>query len=187
MRNNTNNHGKLRELSGVIAGLVGQLQELAPHPSRPNYRGPLFLQNHSACKPASEHDGMLGSMIIESMIGGAFAQAASDAFGESVGEICNDFDATSALECYSEYITDIENKRQEIAAHGQGSLARLSGKSISGAFNLRGSISSGMQAFLDDLPKRMKIEQTLGYYCAQLDLVHMAPVHEPMHAPSLAA
>ncbi|MDH5722335.1 MAG: hypothetical protein OEY94_03315 [Alphaproteobacteria bacterium] len=144
----------------TISGLMSELQKLAPHPDRPQYQGPLFLMNNAAFKQAGEHDGMLGMMIMEAMIGSAFAEAASESFGEWIGQ----FDAAAALECYSTYITDVEGAAQRNAAHGQGTLARMSGTSISNSFNMRVTLDEGMQAFLDDLPERMKIEQTMAYY-----------------------
>ncbi len=149
----------------TISGLMSELQHLAPHPDRPNYQGPLFLMNNAAFKQADEHDGMLGMMIMEAMIGSAFAEAVSESFGEWLSQ----FDAAAALECYSEYITDVEGSAQKVAAHGQGTLARMSGTSISNSFNMRSTLDEGMQAFLDDLPKRMKIEQTMAHYLKQYE------------------
>lgn len=174
---NTAFEDKQREtLEGVINGLTGRLKRLAPHPSRPGYRGPLFIANHPSFKPVAEYDGMLGSMMLESLIGSAFAQAASDTFGDW----CENIDATAALECYSTYITDIEDRTCEAAAHGQGTLARLSGKSIAGAFNLRSHLDEAMQAFLDDLPERLEIERDLAWCARRLG----APgVPQPAAAP----
>ncbi|MCB1784229.1 MAG: hypothetical protein KDI13_09560 [Alphaproteobacteria bacterium] len=186
-----------QEVRGIIAGLMGQLAKLAPHPSQPGYHGPLFINHHSAFKAADAQDGMLGSMLIESMIGGAFSAAASQAVSERLGEqagdltgsLCQSVDLSNALECYSEYITDIENddEHRHKAAHGQGTLARLSGKPISGAFNLRSSMTEGMQAFLNDLPERMQIEGDLAYYARQLDHMAMPAPAFTSPAPLMAA
>tara|TARA_B100001989_G_C24520067_1_gene455374 strand:- start:297 stop:860 length:564 start_codon:yes stop_codon:yes gene_type:complete len=166
----------------AIMGLVGELKQLAPHPDRPDYNGPLFLQNSPAFKQSDEHDTMLGMMIMEAMIGSAFAEGAAETFGDWAG----DFDAAATLECYSEYRSDIEGATQKVAAHGQGTLARLSGQSISGGFNLRSTIDPKMQAFFDDLPKRMKIEQSLAYYLKQLEDARK-PKAQPLAQPRFAA
>lgn len=166
----------------AIMGLMGELQHLAPHPDRPDYQGPLFLKNNAAFKQADEHDGMLGMMIMEAMIGSAFAEAAAETFGSWAGE----FDAAAALECYSEYRTDVEGSAQKIAAHGQGTLARMSGTSISGAFNLRSTLDEGMQDFLDDLPKRMKIEQAIAFYAQQYEQATYTKA-QPLAQPRFAA
>ena len=149
-----------------------ELQTVAPHPDRPNYNGPLFLAGNAHFKQASEHDSMLGSMLLETMLGTAISEAIS----EDLGQWTESIDLTNIMECYSEYITDVE--KDKIAAHGQGTMARMSGTSISGSFNLRSTISEGMQAFLDDLPKRMTIERNMAYYAQQLDMLDSAPHYQ---------
>ncbi|MBK6896982.1 MAG: hypothetical protein IPH06_10370 [Alphaproteobacteria bacterium] len=179
-------------LVGKITALAQHLQQLAPHPDRPGYKGPLFVKSNPNARIANERDGMLGAMMLEAMIGPAFSEALSDTCGEWTENI--DFAAT--MECYSEYITDIAGKQNEPSeqhkrAHGQGTMARMSGKSIANSFNLRGSISAGMQSFLDDLPARLKVEKELAYYLRQLEMLDApAPVYAPKApapAPKFAA
>lgn len=172
-------------LTGKITALVQHLQQLAPHPDNSGYRGPLFIKSNPNARIAAEYDGMLGSMMLESIIAGAFTDAMSDTFGDWTQNI----DMATVMECYSQYITDVAGKNDEPSeehkrAHGQGTLARLSGKKIANSFNLRGSISTGMQAFLDDLPARLKIEKELTYYLRQLEMLD-APA--PVYAPAPAA
>lgn len=143
---------------GVISGLMNELQKLAPHPERPDYKGPLFINNNPYMKSASESDGMLGCMIMEALVGTAFAQM----FSETIANIGHNL--MDALDCYSEYVTDIQQSEDSKSEHGQGTLARLSSKPIKGHFNQRASISEGMQAFYNDLPRRMEIENALAYY-----------------------
>lgn len=158
-----------------IVSLMQNLQKLSPHPDQPHNNGPLFIKSNPNFKAANDHDGMIGSMMMESILGTAFSEAVS----ETLGSWTQEFDAASAMECYSEYITDIEGSSQKTAAHGQGTLARLSSNSISGSFNMRGSISEEMQDFMDDLPQRMKIEHNLAYYAKQLDMLDAAaPTHK---------
>jgi len=163
---------------GTIMGLMGELKNLAPHPERPNYHGPLFLSANPNFKTASEHDGMLGSMILETMMGTAI----SEAFSEEMGSWAESIDVSNLMEMYSEYITDVEGSTQKTAAHGQGTMARMSGTSISGGFNLRSNITEEMQAFFDDLPKRMTIERNMAYYAKQLDALNAAPQYQHQYA-----
>lgn len=177
-----NRQHQKQAIMGTISGLVAQLQQLAPHPDQPNYQGPLYLAKNPNFKAPDQHDGVLGSMMLEGMLGSAFAEAASEAVSDATGsEVAADmfdaFDMNAALEVYSEFITEIEQSKEDKAAHGQGTLARLSGKSISGSFNMRATISEGMQNFLEDLPKRMTIERSLAYYAKQLELLD-APSYE---------
>ena len=166
-----NQDSQKQALIGQMSALMKELQNLAPHPDTPNYHGPLFIKSNPNMKAANDHDGMLGSLILESVIGVPFAEAASETFGSWTENV----DAMAALECYSEYITDIEGSAQKTAAHGQGTLARLSGQSISGGFNMRSNISAPMQAFMNDMPKRMKIETELKSYADALDKLDAAP------------
>ncbi len=185
MRNAYNQNGQQQQIRGIIAGLMNDLQKLAPHPDQPQNNGPLFIKCDPSMKAANDHDGMLGSMMMESLLGTAFADAVSECLGSGSQEIVEDLDLTNALECYSAYITDIEQDKEDAAAHGQGTLARLSGKSISNSFNMRTTMQSGMQSFLDDLPSRMTIERNLAYYAKKLNTLEATP--EVYEAPRYAA
>lgn len=165
-------------IQGVMIGLLQDLQKLAPHPDSPQNRGPLFINSNPNFKLADKNDGMLGTMMMEALLGTAFSDALSDSLGSWTQEV----DVSNTMECYSEYLTDIEGKVRSIAAHGQGTLARLSGKSIAGSFNLRSTISEGLQAFYEDLPKRLEIERALAYYAKQLAQVQN-PAQKPDYAP----
>lgn len=160
---------------GAVTKLMNELQTLAPHPDRADYNGPLFINNNPYLKAANDHDGMLGSMMMETLLGAAFSEAASEALG-SWAQGVEGFDATQAMECYSEYLTDIEKSTQKAAAHGQGTMARMAGKSIASAFNTRSQISPALQAFYDDMPRRMSVEKSLNYHAKQLAQLD-APAH----------
>ena len=172
MKQAYNQDSQKQAIIGAMAGLIKELQTLAPHPEKPDHIGPLFINCELPMNPANDHDGMLGSLMMESLLGTAFAEAISESFGSWTQDVNDTIDVSNALECYSEYITDIEGKdEKKNAAHGQGTLARLSGKSISNSFNLRTTIDSKMQAFMDDMPRRMKIEKTLAYYAKQFKML----------------
>ncbi len=165
-----------------ISSLIQDLQKLSPHPDQPHNKGPLFIKSNSNFNVANDHDSMLGGMIMESLLGSAFSKAVSETFGSWTQNL----DMASAMECYSEYITDIESSAAKSSAHGQGTLARLSSNPISGSFNMRGSMSSEMQDFMDDLPKRMKIEHNLAYYAKQLDVLAISETAPEIHQYSNA-
>ncbi len=150
---------------GQVTALMKDLQQLAPHPDKPGYNGPLFINSNPNFKVANDHDGMLGMIMMESLLGSAFSEAVSETFGSWT----QDFDASNALECYSEYITDIEKSTQKVAAHGQGTMARMAGKSIANSFNARSNISAELQAFYNDMPKRMSIETQLAKCARDLE------------------
>ncbi|MBI1301363.1 MAG: hypothetical protein GC137_06860 [Alphaproteobacteria bacterium] len=162
-------------LQTAINGLLQELKTLAPHPDAPNHNGPLFIKNSANYKVANDHDSTLGMMIAENFLGSAFTEAVSNISEEveSWAQEFESFDATAALDCYNEYMTDFQSdeKRNRIAAHGQGTLARMSGKTIAKAFNLRGQISNALQNFYNDMPKRMKIEEKLASLYKELNLL----------------
>lgn len=182
-----NQESRKQALIGNIAGLMKELRNLAPHPDCPNYKGPIFIKEIPHLKVADDREGMLGSMILEGILGAAFSEAVSDLTQSATQgldlpefNLPANIDATALLECYSDYITEVENDKikQQIAEHGQGTLARLSSKPISNGFNLRAQISEGMQAFFNDLPKRMMIEQNMARCAKQLDMLEKMPEYE---------
>ena len=174
----TNNEVARQDIVNSINALMGDLQKLSPHPEQPDNKGPLFIKDSPYLKAANDQDGMLGGMMMESMLGTAFADAVSEICGDWVENVDVDIDATSAMECYSEYITDVEGSATKKSAHGQGTLARLAQNPISNSFNMRCSMSDKMQEFMDDLPQRMKIEHNLEYFAKQLELLDAAaPTH----------
>ncbi len=178
-------------LIGTICNLAKDLQKLAAHPDAPNHQGPLFYNvKMPAAATANDNDSMLGTMMMEGMLGTAFLDAASEAFGSWTEDVANTIDLSHVLDCYDTYISEISNKdedNQKTAAHGKGSFARIAGKSIANGFNMRSTISEGLQAFYNDMPKRMRIEKALATYIKQLeDLDNTMPTYA-MSAPQLAA
>lgn len=170
-----NNDQQKEAIMGAIAGLMNELQTLAPHPNAKGYKGPIFIKNNANFKASNGNDeGMLGSMMLEAIMGVAMQEAMSE-MSEMAPDFLNNIDLGDALDCYSEYMCDVEAKTRKIAAHGQGTMARMSGTSISSCFNIRASIDEDMQSFLEDLPRRMVIEQNLAHYARQLDALSMAP------------
>ncbi len=181
-----NQNSQKQAAFGAIQSLMNELQTLAPHPDCPQYNGPLFVQNNPHFKASNDHDGMLGSMIMETLLGTAVSEAVSEAFGSWTQSV-EGFDAAQALECYSEYISDIEESTQRSAAHGQGTMARLAGKSIASNFNMRSSISPELQAFYNDMPRRMNIERNLSYYAKQIAEIEAQTPTYQQNAPRFAA
>ncbi len=182
-----NKYEQRQSIVGTITALMGELQKCAPHPDNASYNGPLFIAQNANFKTANDHDSMLGSMVMESLIGTAFASAASEivsGWSEDIANLFDEdglfggFDAAAAMECYSEYIKDVEQSTLEKATNGQGSFARMSGKSISGAFNTRSKIDAPLQAFYEDMPKRLMIEKELAFRAQQLMEIDNAPAYE---------
>lgn len=78
-----------KQLENLIRTLMARVAKLAPHPSRPNYNGALFISGTESFKPAAEYDGMGGAMMMESMIANEFVSDLMDA-GDAVSMILSD-------------------------------------------------------------------------------------------------
>lgn len=171
-------------LQGVIAGLMGELAELAPHPDAPKNKGPVFLFSNPNLQTPSEYDGMLGSLLIQSMLGAAFTHAVSGlehAHGVQGGDISPAL-ISNAINAYSEYMKDRPRFTPD-TGEGKGTFALMSGKrKAANDFNGAAQESPAMEAFRRDLPRRLKIESALADACRKLEWLT-----SPAMAPALAA
>lgn len=146
---------KARNIEGQIAALMGRLSQLAPHPDRPHYKGPLFIRSVSGIKSSAEYEGMLGSMVLESVLGAAFSEVANDCLSHSGLEDfgTQDMDLGSFLDAADEYFSD----RDDLRGHGKGTFAIGEHKVLSPLFN-KDKKAAMMEAFLAQLPERMFVE-----------------------------
>lgn len=138
---NEQNNIETKQIEGVLFALMKELKNLASHPDKPRSNGPDFVQVDSAYEPAAEYDGMLGSMVMDSMLGGAFTMAAE---GVNWGDI---------IECASNFLQDRSEKPFQV---GQK-------KALSGSFN-RNGLSPAARAemlslYMSDLPRRLGMER----------------------------
>lgn len=168
MSNEFSKSARRQEIVSTITGLMQNLGKLAPHPNKSNDASPLYLNSHAAFNMANDSDGMLGTMVLEGMLGTAFFVAANDI----TDEWSHDLDLGNTADCISEYIKDTEGKAQKVAAHGQGTMARIAGRSISKGFNIHSQEETAMNNFMDDLEKRLLIERNLAHYARELDLIN---------------
>ena len=145
-----------KNIEGIMIDLMKQLSQLAPHPDRPDHKGPLFISIDPSLKPAAEYDGMLGSMVLEGLLGTAFSEAAS----ASIGGWSTQFDWSNAAECASQFMQDRQPANSNFQI-GQRN-------AISGAFNESVTRGHLMEAFMRDLPRRMGLERFLAYYQRRL-------------------
>lgn len=165
--NKTNNKDKQREnLAGKLQGLLQNLDKLAPHPDRPHQKGPQFLHHHARTKPTADYDSMLGGMLMDSFLGGAFTLAASDALDGWIPHSWNNWITTidwdKAADIGSHYMEDREKGRVQI---GQRNV-------IANDFNKLGSAEKRdilMTAWLEDLPQRLSIERQIAGILKNLD------------------
>ncbi|MCB9981552.1 MAG: hypothetical protein H6860_04050 [Rhodospirillales bacterium] len=141
-----------KTIEGRIKGLACKLYKLAANPQAPHQRGPLFISLDNAFKPAAEYDGMLGSMMLDSFLGTAFADAGNDNTSSGMFEIGGTQEMDFSGEAASEYLKDHEKQ-----ARGQGSFARTEHKSLCNQF----STMQECDSFAANHAVRLQIEETL--------------------------
>lgn len=170
---NINNNEQQQAVIAQIQQLVKELNKCAPHPDRPDQNGPLFLQKDANHQLPSENDGMLGSMLMDGMLGSAFTSVANDTASEWVNSFQN------AVECTSEYAQDRSGNN-----HYQIGQRRV----IAGNFNNIGSrgpeYTAMMNAYQADLPRRLSLEKWISHETRRLYALRK---NAPMPMPSMAA
>ena len=164
-------------ITRTINSLLNALSQLAPHPDQPYNAGPLFITNRHGFGAANDHDSMLGSLVMENLLGLAFADAVSDIQQSEIREADETgLDLSTAVDAYDFYTTErSQDNINKVAAHGRGTFARLSGCSISARFNICGFANPALSAFIADLPARMKIERALAYLRKSLKILILFP------------
>lgn len=166
------NNEQQQAIIAQIQQLVKELQKCAPHPDKPEQNGPLFLQQDANHQLPAEYDGMLGSALMDTMLGGVFSAAAND----SVSSLMNSFDRTA--DCASEYMQD-----RQTNSYGLGQR-----RVIANNFNSIGSrgpeYQAMMEAYQADLPTRMSLEKWISHETRRLYALRK---NAPMPMPSLAA
>lgn len=158
------NNTREQQVLTKIQSLVHDIHRCAPHPDRPT-NGPEFLNAHDTHKQTADYDGMLGSMMMDSILGSSFFSAANDSF---------------------DLISEILKDRAKINPKPRYKLGQKG--SISGTFNAKcdqGPEWEAMhEAYLQDLPKRKNLEKWLAHYTKELDYIRR---DNKKTLPSLAA
>ncbi len=161
------------QIINQIQLLVKEIQKCAPHPDKPDQNGPLFLKSDPNHQLPAEYDGMLGSMVLESMLGLDFAAAAGEVAGSWLGS------ADMMIEAGSTYMEDRSSNRPFQVGHG---------RAIANDFNAIGSKGPEyqimMNAYLADLPDRVRLETWLSHETRRL---YSLWKNAPAPAPRMAA
>jgi len=146
----------IKTIEGRIKDLAGRLYKLAPHPTNPDHRGPLFISLNSAFKPAAEYEGMLGSVMLESFLGNVFSDAANDNGAASALT----FMGSGNLDVFAETLSEYAEYRED-QKRGQGTYALGEHKTICNEFN--DECDEDMLAYNQDLAERVDIEETIAH------------------------
>lgn len=175
---------------GKLAGLHNQLNKLGPAPSSPGHIGPVFLKNCAYSRPAGQEEGMLGSLILENMLGSAFLAAANDSGVAMQGgtltqaALCADFG--DIADAASEYMEDRHKSEQRFKpGAGKGSEAIDYGHKTH-AFNTLARGQSPANENIDkDLHERMNIEAAMHDVISELNFLDSA-INDGLDLPELA-
>lgn len=151
----TNNAEIQAEITAQIQLLIKELSKCAPHPDRPEHKGPMFLHMDHSHTPVAEYDGMLGSMMLDGGLSDAFSGAAGGS------NLTDNLD--QKMDMASTYFQDRMPKPSfQLGQH----------RVIANDFNTlcsRGpEYQAMMNAFLADLPTRMHLEKWIAHETRRL-------------------
>lgn len=144
------------QIVAQIQTLLKELSKCAPHPDKPDHKGPLHLNKSADLRTPDEHDSMLGTLAAESAVGSAFSAVAGEATSKSFDIVWN------ATEYSSHMYSDRSSRSFSL---GQRNM-------IANDFN--GNASKGhayeamMKSYLADLPARLNIEKHLAHEVRRL-------------------
>ncbi len=142
-----------------IKNLTLKLSKCDALPGKSGFKGAGFIQLDSAFKAAADYEGMLGSIMLESMLGSVFA------------EVANDNPGMSALSAIDADFTEFAMEYMEESAHGQNNKGRGRGsialyereQSKSGANTLGLFNDAANDTLPDDIDQRLDIEGTIAH------------------------
>ena len=144
-------------LMGAMNEVRRELKTLAPHPNKPGNNEPVFVRD---TRKASNDDAALANMMIGMAVGH---------FGIAAGlpQWTDQINVMSTIDVYDAYRNDTKNSR----TNGEGTEEYTLGNkgSITGGFNMNTTHrpvkteadAQAWDAYLEDLPKRRVVEQSL--------------------------
>lgn len=171
---------QIKTIEGRIKGFAKALSKLAAHPDKPEHRGPLFISLQSQFKPAAEYDGMLGSMVLEGFLGGAFSGAANDNAASGVMTYIGANDLDILGDMLSEYLEERNTDKRYGAGRGKGSLALGEHKTICNQFN--DTMDDALLAYSRDIAQRENIEQSIAGLQSELMVAKREAAFIPAYA-----
>jgi hypothetical protein len=144
-------------LMGAMNEVRRELKTLAPHPNRPGHKDPVFVRD---TRSASNDDAALANIMVGMALGH---------FGVAAGlpQWTDQINVMSTIDVYDAYRNDTKNNR----TNGEGTEEYTLGNkgSITGGFNMNTTHrpvkteadAVAWEAYLEDLPKRRVVEQSL--------------------------
>ncbi len=158
--------------TGVMRGMVKDLNKLAPRPDGKGHGGSLSMKSdHRAAVGAGSRDSMLATMMIDVFFGGAINTALTEGLG--LPDWLGGIDVSNAVDTYDEYWTDRQQSRGNNRENGEYELGEKG--VLSGGFNMtnrrRGPTNKATEwdLYMRDLPTRRVLEQNLSGMSRKLD------------------
>lgn len=153
-------------MMGVMKGVRQEISQLAPHPDRPDHKGSLSVKDDARGAANDDRNATLGSMMIESFIGANFGVAIGDALG--LPEFAQNIDWGNAIEIYDEARfdwnnTDAKNNNKNSFSDQFNVTARPK--------NFKSAEDKAWERYLNDLPNRRVLEQSLSSLSRDLDRI----------------
>ncbi len=165
---NTSRVKEKYEVKGAITALLNRLAALPALPGEASSKSPALLYKNDNLKPATESDAMLGMVLTEHFLGGAFNFAANDNGTASdtnglQSAICM-IGPDDLAEFYSDFLQDRE---ADNGKRGKGTYALDGSRAICAAFNKDANKTSTEAVKIS--PARMAIEQNLAQLLRELE------------------
>lgn len=172
MATNTSNTKEIYEVKGTITALLNRLAVLPAEDGEAPVKAPQYLYKNDNLKPATEADSMLGMLLVETFLGGAF--------NLSAGFAANDNPGTSGIqstffmagpdelaEIYSEYLQNRAEKADD--KRGKGTYALDGSKTIRCPFNEEANKKDKSAQAAS--PARLAIEKSLAQALRELEIL----------------
>lgn len=154
-------------LMGAMKTVRQDIQHLAPNPEKPDQKGPQSVRDDSRAAANDDRSGTLGSMMLESFLGTHFASLICDTL--HMPDWAATVDWGNAVDVYDEYRSDREQSRTN-GAENKGVYRD--------AFNVtakptvhKSAEDKAWDRYLQDLPNRRVLEQSLGSLSRAMDRV----------------
>lgn len=167
-RSFNDNAADKQRLESAMRGVTQQMAALAQDPDRRGDKGPHFVKTEPRMGRGDENEAMLGSLLLESFMGGALGDAFAEAMDVPSG--LQQVDWGHVVDAYDEYSKDRHNTGFSLGKRG----------SIGGTFNSFSGYGLQKSLYVQDKPARMNLEQ---HYAAlsrerdQLDRDPACPVN----------
>lgn len=164
------------DIARTMAGLEQQFSKMAAHPDRPQAKGPILVKRDSRANPGNDNDSLMGTLMIESFVGGSLMEHFAEAL--DMPSWAKNVDWGNLVDAYDEFHRDRTNG---------GSVAPEKPAQMRGMFNDFASLEKALQkqAWNAQRPQREKMESQYAVLSRELDMLEPVAQKKIYPAPSL--